>query len=402
MAGRLGGRLAARATLAVRLVRRRQVARLLLALVAVILVAGAAVALATAIRTDLLPAALTALRLRLSPAAREASSVARFEELAARHALRPGTVLVTVVTAGMRDYVLNWLYDLDRHNVTEYIVVAVDPTIYEELCSRGVPTLLFPLEWQFVDGHTVFPLPTEKHVHEFLQGAYGRVVGAKLFAIYHMVKAGYDVVFSDVDIVFPRPGFFDHLLALAESHPDAGVFVSQEPAFVCYQFKWFPEGYLPCVNTGLYMIRSRPSMVALLHEAVTATAGWTTHLANQPTFNQLLYERGMLGKVDNATGEVAWAPALVAIDNNIAMNGHHYFHGHDFPGRLPPPHEPLAVHANFLTGDSKRESLRKRGLWHDASAHFVRRNGRFAPTSCDHRTAPDGGGNACVRRCALL
>ena len=141
----------------------------------------------------------------------------------------------------MRDYALNWLDSLAQINATEYIVVATEPIIYEELCGATCRHFCFRSSGSSSASTPFFPLPTDRHLHRFMTLTYARVVSSKLFAIYHMLAAGYDIVSSDVDIVFPRPGFFDHVFALADSHPEADIFVSQEPLFVCHNDHTFPE-----------------------------------------------------------------------------------------------------------------------------------------------------------------
>ena len=78
---------------------------------------------------------------------------------------------------------------------------------------------------------------------------------------------------------------------------------------------------------------------------------------------------------------------------------------------MPPPHKPLAVHADFLAGESKRDKLHDHGLWHDDSEHFVRRAGYLATTACDPRVLEGNvhlqgdayvdGAADCVHQCSM-
>ena len=291
----------------------------------------------------------------------------RFEKLADCNVLQDNTLLITVVTSGMHDFVINWINNLRNIGVERYIVIAGDQGIYEELCRRGVAVFLIPYEWQFVGTYSVYPLPQDGSHYEFGTETYARIVLSKLFAIWHVLGLGYDVIFCDVDVAFPRPGIFETMVTMARENPGVEIIGSQEPDGACL----FPRLSAPCVNTGLYFLRSRPTNTQALAAAIELGSREPGYTIDQYSLNRIFYDFGLLGLRKSGSNGTDYFPSdpprrpgkLMMLDLNLAMNGWNYFHNHTFPGRKPPPHVPLAVHANFLGPTEKKPHLQKHGLW---------------------------------------
>jgi len=193
-------------------------------------------------------------------------------------------VIVSGATYNYRTLLANFVCNMKRLMVVNFVIAAFDPMIYR---------------WGGLHGYPMFKHYTKRYVEEegvdFGSDEFKETTKLKSAVVLEVLRAGVSVIWCDVDIVW----FKDPFDALASS-------LSSENIVVQSNAPYFEDGYMhnphptldlkvrsePLsngirrINSGLYYARSTPAVIAAFEEIVADAA--SSPLSEQPSFDDVL------------------------------------------------------------------------------------------------------------------
>lgn len=107
-----------------------------------------------------------------------------------------GMVVVTALNYGYRQAMMNWVCNMRQLNITNFMVAAYDPKLYEFAYVRGIATY-----WE-----NEAPLAHNTSFGDPAYGpnAYRRLTKLKSRVVLGILKMGYDALWTDTDIIWLR------------------------------------------------------------------------------------------------------------------------------------------------------------------------------------------------------
>ena len=133
------------------------------------------------------------------PVHREHLSSGVSEALVRRVARRDGGVAVTFANDGMYDFVVNWCEHADEIGITNYLVGAMDESLYGRLRKIGVNAWLMGSK----------NIDDDEVAKDFGWGSknFHKMGRDKIRLVHELTKTGFDVIVTDVDAVWLRDPF---------------------------------------------------------------------------------------------------------------------------------------------------------------------------------------------------
>ncbi|KAI9472054.1 MAG: nucleotide-diphospho-sugar transferase-domain-containing protein [Benjaminiella poitrasii] len=244
-------------------------------------------------------------------------------------------LLTAVVNSGMLDYTYNWIESLKRTNQDDrFLVFAIDQGVVDGLTKKGYgrQVTMIPNDW--------FHVPLASDFALWKSSDYRPITHAKTLVVERLLYLDITVWFTDVDIVFLSPHIRETILTQMAQRPNTDVAFSQE---VDYR----------TVNSGFYMIKPTIVTKQFMGRVIQAQDA-TEVLTQQKVMNSVL--KSMFPR------DLLHSPYRL-LDMMLFPNGNYYFRM-NLPLKLGI--QPLMVHANYLVGDKKKETLIKAGLWYDS------------------------------------
>ncbi|XP_072995791.1 beta-arabinofuranosyltransferase RAY1 [Typha latifolia] len=210
------------------------------------------------------------------------------------------SIVLGIAGFSYRDMLMSWVCRLRQLGVTNFVVCALDSETYEFSVLQGLPVFkdtLSPRNVSFDDCH-------------FGTECFQRVTKVKSRIVLQILKLGYNVLLSDVDIYW-----FDNPLPL---------FLSFGPAILGAQSDEFNETgpiNLPRrLNSGFYFARSDPVTIAAMEMVVRHASA--SSLSEQPSFYDVLCGEGGVNRVgDNQCLEPKTNLTVLFLDRNYFPNG---------------------------------------------------------------------------------
>lgn len=108
---------------------------------------------------------------------------------AAKTRHRGGTIVIAITARGFYDIVINWVINMERLRIKNYIIVALDEDAHNFFLARGFPIVM---------------LSQTKKVN-----SKGDIWIQRTFITYMILRAGLNVVVSDVDALLVKDPFED-------------------------------------------------------------------------------------------------------------------------------------------------------------------------------------------------
>lgn len=245
-----------------------------------------------------------------------------------------GRITVATVSQGYFSFFMNWMASVEKHNITNVVVVALDMEAYESL-----------IEVQ--PGRTFLhssPKRNESAVDPPLHGTVDFIdmVGNRPMILVEFLKLGYTVLYSDIDAVWLRDPY--SVIEKEQGNYDllghADLLVNN----ICTCFLYIR----PTIASMELLWRWRTEIASFfIHDESEWRA---TVFANQQPFNIVLKAMresyrinfGMLKAADFPDGKTVFV-----------------WEGYDWTNE-----KPCIIHANWLKGyASKKQALIDAGLW---------------------------------------
>jgi hypothetical protein len=210
------------------------------------------------------------------------------------HATKDGFVLLTAVNYDYREHLLNFKCTLEKVGMQDhFIVAALDRKVYKWGVYLGLPIFLAKSAHSQDEDSLVIT------GGQYGNAAFKHITKMKSLTVLEVLKTGYSVVWSDVDITwFYHP--FD-VLADYMKH-DKGITIQSNAPFVQFEGKLaVPHETVNAIdhtespasfrrlNSGLYVAPSNPLVIEAIEEIVEHAS--KSKMSEQPSFDLILCER---------------------------------------------------------------------------------------------------------------
>ncbi|GJP47240.1 hypothetical protein CLOM_g6452 [Closterium sp. NIES-68] len=265
-------------------------------------------------------------------------------------------VTLVAVTFGYAEMLMNFVCNLRKLGLGDNLVVAaLDEDLYRFAFTQGLAV--------FYERASTTMRGIDQGQCQFGTKCFRQFTKLKSRAVLRVLKAGYSVLWSDVDIVW----FADPLPHLLSYGPGTFPIQSNEPNAT------LPGTGIRRINSGFYFARADP-MTVKAFEAIVAHAA-KTQLSEQPSFYDVLCgDNGELllpGSVADAGGrrvqreECQWSNGL----RTIFLPRDKYPNGavHDFwnqPNVANACSGCTILHNNWISGkEAKKDRLVKNRFW---------------------------------------
>ncbi|KAL4193419.1 hypothetical protein AMTRI_Chr06g176810 [Amborella trichopoda] len=197
------------------------------------------------------------------------------ESLLQTVAIHEKYVVLAIVGDNYRDMLMSWVCRLRHLQISNFIVCALDPKVYQFSVLQGLPVFkdgLAPKNISFDDCH-------------FGTKCFQRVTKVKSRIVLQILKLGYDVLLSDVDIYW----FSNPIPYLRSFGPSVLVAQSDE-----YN-ETVPINLPRRLNSGFYFAHSDGTTITAMEMVVEHAS--TSDLSEQPSFYDILCGEGGKNRV---------------------------------------------------------------------------------------------------------
>ncbi|KAK3041852.1 hypothetical protein RJ639_000368 [Escallonia herrerae] len=210
------------------------------------------------------------------------------------------TIALAIAGYSYKDMLMSWVCRLRRLLISNFLVCALDPEMYEFSVVQGLPVFkdsFAPTNISFDDCH-------------FGTECFQRVTKVKSRVVLQILKLGYHVLLSDVDVYW----FKNPLPVLNTFGPAVLVAQSDE-----YNITG-PINLPRRLNSGFYYAHSDALMIAALEKVVKHAAA--SNLSEQPSFYDTLCGEGGANRVgDNRCLEPETLLTVHFLDRDRFPNG---------------------------------------------------------------------------------
>lgn len=266
-------------------------------------------------------------------------------------------IMMTFVTGGYYTFLDNWIAQVRRAGLTNFVVGTVDLECLRHMVARSIPAVFARNQTAKLPEHSRWGSPNFK-----------RIVMDRIQLTHEMLDLGYTVIFSDLDVVWlrdPRPFFgrfpsADLLISSDAISPEARE-KDGEHLIEAWRSTW------QFWNIGLVLMR--PSMARFVED-------WYAHMRAHPELmaQQAFYQRIRDGMQPNkAVRDVfpVWNAQLLAGVLPVSyFAGGHLVWASGFIEKYGV--RPYAVHATFCSSglEGKIQRFRERMIWNDPPEYY--------------------------------
>eukprot|EP00210_Caulerpa_lentillifera_P007006 g6700.t1 len=250
-------------------------------------------------------------------------------------------------------FALNWVYHVKALNISNFVVAALDTDSLAVLVAKDINTFLIETK-DFVSGEAPWGSP-----------AFYRLGRIRVCLIEALLSLRFDIIFSDVDIVFLRDPM-DYF----KLHPGVDVLASSDAmsySTISDDLEIDPMSH--SLNVGLLMLRPKALALAQIWKS-RLEEDWS--LWEQDLFNKIVHESSMVQWWWWRSSQVSSNDSLIQIGVLPVLyfcSGHTYF-----VERLPQNLriKPYAIHATFQFSGTAGKELRFKEslLWNFSYEHF--------------------------------
>ena len=271
-------------------------------------------------------------------------------ELVRQYAI-DNVVMVTWANHHYHDFVRNWVLNVRKCDVSNFLVGSMDNELLEKLIADEVPT---------------FAMQSGMTTQDFGWGTqnFHKMGRKKIELIYLFTKMGFDILVSDVDTVWMK-----NPMPYMARYPSADILTSSDHLSHTTKSDGLENpaiAYSPA-NIGIMLLR---------HTAKDLAKEWVEVLEkddkiwDQNAFNDL-YRRGARGSPDGDNLMLGYKGNLRIgiLPVSIFASGHTFFVQKMYEKLKL---EPYVVHATFqFSGtEGKRHRMREALLWQDEPAYY--------------------------------
>ncbi|XXG62986.1 hypothetical protein AAC387_Pa05g1264 [Persea americana] len=262
------------------------------------------------------------------------------------------SVVLAVAGNNYRDMLMSWVCRLRRLSVSNFIICAIDPEIYQFSVLQGLPVFKDPLA----------PTNISYNDCHFGTKCFQRVTKVKSRLVLQILRLGYNVLLSDVDVYwFSNP--LPYLLSFGPA-----ILVAQSD-----EYKETGPINLPRrLNSGFYFAHADRATISAMDKVVKHALA--SDLSEQPSFYDVLCGEGGANRLgDDRCLEPDTNLTVHFLDRNLFPNGAHQgLWEKDDVKAACVKSGCLILHNNWISGREKKlERQLLSGLWdYDSSTSF--------------------------------
>jgi hypothetical protein len=268
-------------------------------------------------------------------------------------------ILVTGVTFGYIDMLMNWICVLRRLNMDHnFVIAAFDRDAFRFLYIQGLPVFFSGGEAQntaTAGGSAAF---------EYGQQSFKEATKLKIASVKTILELGYDVIWSDSDIIF----FKDFRDALKVSRHN--IIMQSNNPIPKY------EGYLTQrINSGFYFIRSTAATIKIVNDVIAHSK--MSKLSEQMSFDAILCPYSNEDFCTTNSNDL-----VTFFDYRKFPNGAVLSYWDDLMMNETKPPDAFILHNNWIKGYiAKKNRIIKSKFWFwDSQRHVCRAS---AHCNCD-------------------
>lgn len=159
------------------------------------------------------------------------------------------TIIVTASNFEYREMLMNWVCNMRRIRVTNFIIAALDEDLYRYSFVRGLPVFMDKMVWHGKNGTLVSDVAYGSSEFKALTKMKSRVV-------IEVLKLGYDTVWTDTDIIWFRNPI-EHLQLQGVDLAIQSNALDGEAA-----------NYRRRLNSGFYLAKANERMISMFKEVI--------------------------------------------------------------------------------------------------------------------------------------
>lgn len=251
------------------------------------------------------------------------------------------TIIVTALNYGYREMMMNWVCNMRKIGVSNFIVAAFDEDLYKFALTRGLPV--------YYENSLPVRLHSSLAEAQYGSSAFKELTKMKSRVVLRFLKLGYDTVWTDTDIVW----FKNPLESMKRMEVDLAIQTNapdEEEA----------NGRRR-INSGFYLARSNERMIHVFEEIIKFAAA--SRMSEQPCFYDVICGKNGERRVGNDMC-VYKRTKTKLLDRSLYPNGMTKniwdVECGTMKKRLP---EMLIVHNNWVKGEqAKWARIKKHGL----------------------------------------
>ncbi|ESQ28144.1 hypothetical protein EUTSA_v10018343mg [Eutrema salsugineum] len=254
------------------------------------------------------------------------------------------TVVLSIAGFSYKDMMMSWVCRLRRLGVPNFLVCALDEETYQFSILQGLPVFIDPYapkNISFNDCH-------------FGSKCFQRVTKVKSRTVLKILKLGYNVLLSDVDVYW----FRNPLPLLSSFGPSVLAAQSDEYNTTA------PINRPRRLNSGFYFARSDEVTIAAMEKVVKHAS--TSGLSEQPSFYDTLCGEGGIHRLgDDKCVEPETNLTVRFLDRDLFPNGAYgdLWLKEDVRAECEKKHC-YVLHNNWISGRLKKlERQMMKGLW---------------------------------------
>lgn len=177
------------------------------------------------------------------------------------------TIILTALTYGYRAMMMNWVCNLRELEITNFVIAALDEDLYKYAFTRGLPTY-------FENEATSGRHDGVSSDADYGSSSFKQITKAKSRVVLRLLKMGYNVQWSDCDIIL----FKNPLLDMWSHNADL-VIQSNAPDTE-------PLNGMRRLNSGFYLAVSSQKLISAFEDVVDYAR--RSSMSEQPCFYDVL------------------------------------------------------------------------------------------------------------------
>lgn len=239
------------------------------------------------------------------------------------------TIILSALNYGYRGIMMNWVCNMRHLGITNYVIAALDADLYKFAYTRGLPTYL---------ENTIFQGLNASIISDASYGSdsFKQLTKMKSRVVVRLLKEGYNVVWSDSDIIYFRNPLqhmwsYNADLSIQTNAPDNE-----------------PMNGRRRLNSGLYLVRSNPATIRTFEEIIQFAS--KSRMSEQPCFYDVMCgKEGQHAEGDDTCRYNGMVIKL--LDRHLYPNGITDGIWDTAPGKIPEKFPNLFIlHNNWVKG----------------------------------------------------
>lgn len=252
------------------------------------------------------------------------------------------TIILSALNYGYRGIMMNWVCNMRHLGITNFVIAALDADLYKFAYTRSLPTYL---------ENTIFQGLNASIISDATYGSdsFKQLTKMKSRVVIRLLKEGYNVVWSDSDIIFFKNPLQDMWgynvdLVIQTNAPDNE-----------------PMNGKRRINSGFYLARSNAATIQAFKDIIAFAS--KSRMSEQPCFYDVMC--GKEGQTAEGNDKCRYKGMVVQL-----LDRHKYPNGitdgiwDTTPGKIPDKYPNLFIlHNNWVKGaDGKRQRFERHGF----------------------------------------